>query len=273
MRYPGYLLNPGDMFSVDPERAMWGVGENAGNMGRMRKILESDMKLLRNPPSPPRPVTTRTTSTNASRADEAAAEDQEDPEDAAISSLLREKIDEPQAEDQEDMLKAHKGALKVLLRDTRELHDRGKAKKTISSKTKQALRAFVKDLRAAQSKVRSQTPESIGELRDRFEEISSSLSPSKQQKQGQSVGTDEADQPQGQPKRENYQTPPTGPRWHPRNWMSPFVFIPRYLEVNHAVCSAVYLRHPVCGPGFAEVPTPYGIETGGLAFNWYLRRR
>ena len=61
--------------------------------------------------------------------------------------------------------------------------------------------------------------------------------------------------------------------WRPRPYMSAFAFIPRYLEVHHKICSAVYLRHPVARPGLGEVPTPYGIEVNGLAFNWYLRRR
>jgi hypothetical protein len=77
------------------------------------------------------------------------------------------------------------------------------------------------------------------------------------------------------------QTWPNAPRqdkayltpWLPRNWMAAFAFIPRYLEVNQNVCSAVYLRHPVARPGIAEVPSPYGPEMGLLAYQWYLRRR
>jgi len=61
--------------------------------------------------------------------------------------------------------------------------------------------------------------------------------------------------------------------WAPRPYMSAFAFIPRYLEVNHNICSAVYLRHPVARPGLAEVPTPFSAEQLQLAFNWYLRRR
>jgi hypothetical protein len=55
--------------------------------------------------------------------------------------------------------------------------------------------------------------------------------------------------------------------------MSAFAFVPRYLEVHHRICSAVYLRHPVARPGLAEVPTPYPAETNALAYVWYLRRR
>ncbi|KAI7219475.1 hypothetical protein KC365_g12305, partial [Hortaea werneckii] len=61
--------------------------------------------------------------------------------------------------------------------------------------------------------------------------------------------------------------------WKPRDFMSAFAFIPRYLEVNQKICSAVYLRHPVARPGLAEVPTPFSHETMALGFNWYLRRR
>ena len=61
--------------------------------------------------------------------------------------------------------------------------------------------------------------------------------------------------------------------WRPREWMSAFAFVPRYLEVHQRVCAAVYLRHPVARPGLGEVPTPYGVETNTLAHNWYLRRK
>ncbi len=68
-------------------------------------------------------------------------------------------------------------------------------------------------------------------------------------------------------------TKPYATPWRPRPYMSAFAFVPRYLEVNHKICSAVYLRHPVARPGLSEVPTPFPAETQQLAFNWYLRRR
>lgn len=61
--------------------------------------------------------------------------------------------------------------------------------------------------------------------------------------------------------------------WRPRPYMSPFAFIPRYLEVNQNICAAVYLRHPVARRGQAEVPSPFPTSVMQLAFNWYLRRR
>lgn len=61
--------------------------------------------------------------------------------------------------------------------------------------------------------------------------------------------------------------------WQPRDYMSAFAFIPRYLEVNQNICTAVYLRHPVARPGLAEVPTPFSEYVNSSAFAWYLRRR
>ncbi|KAL1892206.1 hypothetical protein Sste5346_007162 [Sporothrix stenoceras] len=67
-------------------------------------------------------------------------------------------------------------------------------------------------------------------------------------------------------------TKPYATPWRPRPFMRAFAFIPRYLEVNQNICAAVYLRHPVCRPGFAEVPTPFAPEISQLAHSWYLRR-
>lgn len=68
-------------------------------------------------------------------------------------------------------------------------------------------------------------------------------------------------------------TKPYATPWRPRQYMSAFAFIPRYLEVNPKICAAVYVRHPVARPGLAEVPTPFSVDTNSLAHNWYLRRR
>ena len=64
-----------------------------------------------------------------------------------------------------------------------------------------------------------------------------------------------------------YKTP-----WVPRPFMSPWAFVPRYLEVNHNICAAVYLRHPVARRGYAEVPTPFSFFTSQLAHTWYAER-
>ncbi|KAM3464012.1 hypothetical protein MY5147_003335 [Beauveria neobassiana] len=68
------------------------------------------------------------------------------------------------------------------------------------------------------------------------------------------------------------ETKPYATPWAPRPFMAAFAFIPRYLEVNHDICAAVYLRHPVARKGRAEVPTPFSYVTNQLAHNWYLQR-
>ncbi|KAJ6782452.1 hypothetical protein PWT90_11120 [Aphanocladium album] len=68
------------------------------------------------------------------------------------------------------------------------------------------------------------------------------------------------------------ETKPYATPWAPRPFMAAFAYIPRYLEVNHNICAAVYLRHPVARKGRAEVPTPFSYLTNQLAHNWYLQR-
>jgi len=51
-----------------------------------------------------------------------------------------------------------------------------------------------------------------------------------------------------------YRTP-----WRPRYYLSAFAFIPKYLEVNHNIGHAVYLRDPVASPGLSEVCCASGV--------------
>ena len=108
------------------------------------------------------------------------------------------------------------------------------------------------------------------------------LSPEQQEKAEKIIGdsrlTNEEIRQVGQFIMEEWHNPfnPSKPYltpWEPRDYMSPFVFIPRYLEVNSTICAAVYLRHPVARKGMAEVPTPFNYLTNQLTHNWYLRRR
>jgi hypothetical protein len=58
-------------------------------------------------------------------------------------------------------------------------------------------------------------------------------------------------------------------------YASPFIFIPPYLEVSFATCSAIYVRHPTARPSYSEVPTPYDADGAvvRLAWEWYSKRR
>ncbi|KAJ2988542.1 mitochondrial 37S ribosomal protein nam9, partial [Globomyces sp. JEL0801] len=52
-------------------------------------------------------------------------------------------------------------------------------------------------------------------------------------------------------------------------YMSPWMFIPTYLEVDYATCSTVFLRSPLPQPKRMEIPSPYGPTYHLLAYEWY----
>ncbi|KIY62150.1 alpha-L RNA-binding motif-containing protein [Cylindrobasidium torrendii FP15055 ss-10] len=52
------------------------------------------------------------------------------------------------------------------------------------------------------------------------------------------------------------------------DFASPWLFIPAYIEVNFATCSAVYVRHPTARPGYSEIPTPYDAAGDVIRFAW-----
>lgn len=259
MIYPGYQLNPGDLFQVEPERVLYATGASkdarerrAGRLFRRKSGVTN-----RSSPAEPPPPAEKASST-------------EPTPDPNFKEVLTELI----------------RSAKAIL---------GASSTTISAKKKQDLRAFKRNLQNTLSR-QSSLSESLdpGIL-----ELASSLgisSPTSTSSPAASTAPQE-NVPTFNPKvaaavalskpdasiirealitaRENpiddskpYATP-----WRPREWMSAFAFVPRYLEVHHKICSAVYIRHPVARPGLAEVPTPYGLETNALAFNWYLRRR
>lgn len=181
-----------------------------------------------------------------------------------------------------------KKALKSLLSDARALLD---DPKELSVKQKQRLRAFGREVkrtlssRTGDTSVTDSLQAQLLEIKDKTKGADSSIlakdatkessSPAKPD-EGKLSAQDQAaldaalDRIRENPRDSSkpYLTP-----WRPRDFMSAFAYIPRYLEVNQNVCSAVYLRHPVARPGLAEVPTPFNMETNQLAFNWYLRRR
>ncbi|KAF2401900.1 alpha-L RNA-binding motif-containing protein [Trichodelitschia bisporula] len=255
MPYPGYLLNPGDMFSVDPERVMFATGAPKGQAVADRDDLE----------------------------------DVEETENGAEEPVEEEEVGEAEETDASSEVKARKDKLKALIGAIDEsLLD----KKDLSGRRLQELRTLRKEAKKAMSRSKHLTDESLSELESQHAAIVEKIS--------QSEGS--AEVPEAEDAKPSIDTsvvapryksaaPPThldllnrlpNPRdptkpyatpWRPRPYMSAFAFIPRYLEVNQNVCSAVYLRHPVARPGLAEVPTPFASEVNTLAFQWYLRRR
>ncbi|MCJ1482780.1 mitochondrial 37S ribosomal protein nam9 [Schaereria dolodes] len=252
MIYPGYQLNPGDMYQVEPDRVLFATGAPKDKLerrdGRRLKIKTS--------------TSSKDTTDLADEVSPAAAEPDAEPEDPRekLNTLLTQ-------------------AKSILSADS---------SSSLSAKKKQDLRAFQQLVKRTLS--RSSTSTSITDSLDaqlleltsrlNLSSASDSTSPSESPSQPPTSSTLSADDSQAlraalAEARENPIDPskPYGTPWRPRDYMSAFAFIPRYLEVHHKICSAVYVRHPVARPGFAEVPTPYALEVNGLAFNWYLRRR
>lgn len=255
MIYPGYQLNPGDMFQVEPERVLFATGapkdKKERRAGRKRKEKLSSATSSESP-SPPIKALESSSEPNP-------------PQDTRLelSSILAQ-------------------AKSILSFDS-----------SLTAKRKQDLRAFQRLLRRTLSRSATSTgltdslDAQLLELTSRLNMAAPTPFPSSDPTAPRTTEPTPAPTPTLsaddkrvlrtalEEARENPIDPskPYATPWRPREWMSPFAFIPRYLEVHHKICSAVYLRHPVARPGLGEVPTPYGGETNGLAFNWYLRRR
>lgn len=284
MRYPGYLLNPGDMFQVDPERVMFATGAPKESAKTATTTKESESQ------------------DEDTVAEQAAPEPEPEEEDADVED------DRPPRE----VLKDLQAQAKSILASERS---------QIGAKKKQDLRAFTKSVKRMLSRSSSSTI-LTDSLEAQFEELKNQLriqrqnrkdgktsSPSEQKsKPSTNAEVESPDKPLADAQLDaeeateedldmetNYisdkdleslkqalQTSMDNPidpekpyatPWRPRDYMSAFAFIPRFLEVNQNICAAVYLRHPVARPGLAEVPTPYSSETGASAYVWYLRRR
>jgi len=281
MIYPGYLLNPGDMFSVDPERVMYATGA--------RKVDKNS----------PKSHQKLTEEGEEEEENELLAEEQDsEAGEATLESAEEREAMTTAPEEQADAKKA----LRSLMVRARKILDASKT--DLSARRLQELRSFSKSVRTTLSKHGSAKASEDENVMDTIEDLESTLSeitskiPAETLSSTPAASATDSAAPAANPQggkddvyrarkdaellhaaleraRENPvdATKPYATPWRPREFMSAFAFIPRYLEVNQNICSAVYLRHPVARPGLAEVPSPFGAETMGLAFNWYLRRR
>ncbi|KAJ9636838.1 hypothetical protein H2199_007832 [Coniosporium tulheliwenetii] len=244
MRYPGYMLNPGDMFQVDPERVMWATGAR-----KDQDKYETSGEYM-------------TTPEENEPVDEVAEEDEDADTAATADAESTPTADATEAtertpEELRKNLTALMEQAKTYLKDPKDL----------SPKQKIELRSFRTNLKRAISRNKATESEAddyesqLAALTAQVEELT------KEQAKLLKEALQRAHENPYDPSKP-YLTP-----WAPRPYMSAFAFIPRYLEVSHNICSAVYLRHPVARPGLAEVPTPFHKETNQLAHAWYLRRR
>jgi hypothetical protein len=223
--------------------------------------------------------------------DEDEDDAEEEDEEADEEEVAEEEEEEVLADDAPELVKTRKTALKDI---RTKIADLEKDEHTVG-KRKRELRVLRKECRQMMTRVTDLTENDIGDFSDRLEAVVMKIKKREALNEAEartlsptpapasvSVDVDQQDQiedaethlarlslmPNMRDPSKPYLTP-----WRPRDYMAPFAFIPRYLEVNHNICSAVYLRHPRVRPGNVEVPTPFHTDTGALAFAWYLRRR
>jgi ribosomal protein S4 len=263
--HPSYLLNPGDMFQVDPEKVMTATG--------------------RQRPSEVKKYVAQHKSAKAAAEGEDAV--------AAEAETVEETVEEVAAEAEDEPL-GEESAKAANVKAMKDFRDRVKGmikahKSDLSGNRKKALRTFMKEARASIAKGQKsatslqETKDIVNQLADSLAKLSVSGGQTgdqgKQEGGGQApeIKLSKRDLELIKQEKTDVENPydPTKPYltpWRPRPYMAPFAFIPRYLEVNQKICAAVYLRHPVARKAEAEVPTPFGTFINQLAFGWYLRR-
>jgi ribosomal protein S4 len=256
MPFPGYALNPGDMFQVEPSSVMFATGapKTRSSVGR-RIAKEKAAARAEAREQSPNQSPSHTLDKTASSRDE--------PSPTELKKNLQDLMAQVDAVLEED----------------------------VKAKDKQKFRALRLSVRKAISLWRTANPEKVSTLDTQFEFLKAQVAERATASTRDTIPAEPLISEEDQAKlrsafeklrlesehmsawNSRNSAKPYATPWRPRDYMSAFAFIPRYLEVNQNICAAVYLRHPVARPGLAEVPTPFHIETGQLAFNWYLRRR
>lgn len=289
MPHPSYLLNPGDMFQVDPDMVMLATGKQKGNLTELQR------KQGKKGPYIPKAEAAAAEREEGEASEDAAAEEGESAEAAEAADP------EAKAEVEASAVKQKRGDLKKLLETAKTIVAMDK---DLGVKRKQKLRAFQQELKKviSQSGRASVTSDQIPveHLTEVLNQLSivphtaASVETPSKHSTSETIADDiqaafaavSEERKLSTPERKRFdaimqeyrenphdESKPYRTPWEPRPWMAPFAFIPRYLEVNQNICSAVYLRHPVARQGHSEVPTPFPEMLGQLSFNWYLRRR
>ncbi|ERS97913.1 S4 domain containing protein [Sporothrix schenckii 1099-18] len=246
MIYPGYLLNPGDMFQVDVDHVLFGTGmkkssrkaRRARNLGVVGAAKEAET------------AAEATAEAETAPAEVAAAEGDKDSDWITEDSSGRLTLKIQEALEQTKTAKKTWPVLARLLKAAYRTPNDQSRRPPPNTPLADSLTNMLNKLEITNSHNEDpNVPQLTDNERKRFKKLLA----------------EEAENPVDLSKP--YATP-----WRPRPFMRAFAFIPRYLEVNQNICAAVYLRHPVCRPGYSEVPTPFPPEISQLAFNWYLRR-
>lgn len=286
MRHPSYLLNPGDLFQVDPERVMFATGAPKTKFERRetRQLKQKDEK-------DEEAEGEEESATKSEEAAETKPDAEQDGRDtlkalmAQAKNIMSTDKEVLPAKRKQELRGFQKAVRRVLSRSGTStiLTDNLEAQFSELTLMLNAKRAEKKPAKAKQTKQPTESEESTSTAAVESEAASDKLSEAFQAAaEGEDVDASELTDEEFEilkraltQMRDNpidnskpYATP-----WRPRDYMSAFAFIPRYLEVNQNICAAVYLRHPVARPGSAEVPTPFGESISTPAYGWYLKRR
>lgn len=281
MRYGSYMLNPGDLFEVDPDKVMYATGKDKSQASLEAAVERVQAKEEAKAEAEEEAVVESTEEAEKVEAEgeKAAAKVEEAPEQPDLDSL-------PAAEREEEQRRRVRAVIKsakVLLAEDPDLNAKRKqelraftraARKALGKKDELASTELMDELSAHLSKFHLED-NSVKRVESRDEQQVEGQEGGEAALSGEEVGElaglleeNEADDENPVDPSKPYATP-----WSPRKFLEPFAFIPRYLEVNQNVCAAVYLRHPVARKGLAEVPTPFPYDVNQLAYIWYLRRR
>jgi hypothetical protein len=285
MPYPGYLLNPGDMFQVEPERVLFATGQAKTpeqiKKGRERRKTQREVNTRRHEKrmeAKAQALKNAATKVAADKSKTAATKPRPEPAEPVGDMEAR---------------KQRRSDLQALVIQVKGLMEN--SKNPPSAKKKQELRKFTKDVRQTMASVNRKAIDDLdGDLAKLVDRLTlttgkslpvaktpepTRVAPASKTSNAVITTVSNAAKQRArkllEESRQNLidESKPYATPWSPRPYMSAFAFVPRYLEVNHKICSAVYLRHPVARPGISEVPTPFSPDTMQLAFTWYLRRR
>lgn len=256
MPYPGYLLNPGDLFQVEPSSVMFATGAPKKRTATARKVAKQKAaaraEARENAPS------------ESTSSQPKVAPAREEPTPAELKKHLEALMDDVANVLNEDVGAKDKQKFRAFRQTVKKAIGLWKTASSETVSTLDSQLAFLKDAIAQKQQAAT---------RDTTNESTSLMSPEDEQKLKKAFEKLQLETEHTSAWNKKDASAPYATPWRPRDYMSAFAFIPRYLEVNQNICAAVYLRHPVARPGLAEVPTPFHLETGQLAFNWYLRRR
>lgn len=268
MRYPGYLLNPGDMFQVRPRAVMYALGapklpeealpeeEAESDESTQNETEETQTTEERSPKQILKDLLVQSQSILENKKEGLSAKRKQDLR--ALSKSVRGLMSKAGRSDVDTTdVKQTFDEIQVQLRLARDSKDSGVA----TSPSQQSSEQRAKAAEASEgSESSSALPTAITDVKEDEEFGKKHESTLRRALWQLSLNPIDESKP--------YATP-----WTPRDYLSAFAFIPRYLEVNQNICAAVYLRHPVAKPGFSEVPSPFPEAANANAFAWYLRRR